>query len=206
MLWRDIQAQALNSIGVLGYLNAGRAASDGFDLGARITPTEHLNLTLMAAYANARYTSTEYATTQFIGQKLIAQAGDALGAVPEVSPPWTVTAIGEYMFRLRHDLQVTFRAQDAFASRNPGPFTSAHQDAIVYAPERRADPAINRLDLSARAGDPHFEVSVFLNNVLNSQPTLQFRNRLPTDSLFYATTLRPRTVGLTASWRFGSPR
>jgi iron complex outermembrane recepter protein len=207
MVWRNIQAQALDNQGNFSHLNAGRAASDGFDFGTHITPTEHLSLTLMAAYANARYTTTDYATVPgFQPGFLIAQSGDALGAVPEVPPPWTVTTIGEYVFRLHRGLAVTLRAQDGFASRNPGPFTSDHRDAIVYAPERRADPSINRLDLSARAGDDNFEVSVFVNNVLNSQPILQFRNRIPTDTLFYGTTLRPRTVGLTATWRFGSRR
>jgi len=204
MVWYDIQAPVADNQGNFNYLNAGRATSDGFDLGTHIAPTEHLNLTLMAAYADARYTTTEYAPGPQGRPKLvIAQSGDALGAVPEVSPPWTVTTIAEYMFRLHHGLKVTLRAQDAFSSRNPGPFASTHPDAIVYAPERRADPSINRLDLSARAGGDKFEVSLFVNNVLNSQPTLQFRNRTPRDTLFYATTLRPRTVGLTATWRFG---
>lgn len=139
-------------------------------------------------------------------QELIAQSGDALGAVPEVSPPWTVTTIGEYMFRLRPGLELTFRAQDAFASRNPGPFRSDHRYAITYAPGRRADPSVNRLDLSARVSDDHFDVSVFVNNALNSKPTWQLRNRFTYDKLFYATTLRPRTVGLTATWRFGQRR
>jgi outer membrane receptor protein involved in Fe transport len=206
MVWHDIQTQVYDNLELWSYLNAGRAVSDGFDLGAHIAPTERLTLTLLAAYANARYTSTEYVTTQVLGRKLVMQAGDALGAVPEVSPPWAVTAIGEYLFRPYQGVEVTLRAQDAFTSRNSGPFTSDHPDAIVYAPGRRADPSVNRLDLSARAGNDRFDVSVFINNVLDSQPTLQYRNRIDTDRLFYATTLRPRTVGVTASWRFGLRR
>jgi len=47
------------------------------------------------------------------------------------------------------------------------------------------------------------DLSLFVNNALDSQPVLQHRNRIPGDTLFYATTFRPRTVGLTANWRFG---
>ena len=50
------------------------------------------------------------------------------------------------------------------------------------------------------------DLSLFVNNALDSQPVLQHRNRIPGDTLFYATTFRPRTVGLTANWRFGEIR
>jgi hypothetical protein len=44
-------------------------------------------------------------------------------------------------------------------------------------------------------------VSAFLHNAFNAQPTLQLRNRAPTDNLLYATTLRPRTFGVAVNWR-----
>jgi len=45
-------------------------------------------------------------------------------------------------------------------------------------------------------------MALFVNNALDSRPTVMLRNRCCTDTLFYATTLRPRTIGLSGTWRF----
>ncbi len=108
----------------------------------------------------------------------------------------------DYRFSPSGEVTVDMHAQDCFHSRNPGPFTTENPSAVVYAPTRRPNPSSNQLELRATASWPTFDVAVFVNNVLNAQPTLQCRNYVPSDTLFHATTLRPRTVGLTVNWRF----
>jgi hypothetical protein len=51
------------------------------------------------------------------------------------------------------------------------------------------------------------DLGLYVDNALNSQPTIQERAGLvspthPNLGTFYATTFRPRTSGLSASWRF----
>ena len=163
-----------------------------------------------AAYADACYTQTTHlgafpnspAPTQ--PRQIVATRGDAIGALPLVSASWTAFASVDYRIAIRGAVTATLQAQDVFHGRNPGPFTTENPLATVYAPERQPDPATNLLNLLASAAISRFERSLFLNNALDSQPTLQRRNRSPGDTLFFATTFRPRTLGLAVNWRFGA--
>jgi iron complex outermembrane recepter protein len=200
ILWRNVQTQVPDPNCGFGYtINAGRAASSGFDFGAQAALTDRLRLKLTAAYADARYTQTVY-----LGNQVVATNGDTIGALPLVPAPWTTVASVDYDIPLASGVIAKLRAQDVFHSRNPGPFTTDNPNAVAYAPERRPDPSTNQLNLAASAGWPHLDVSLFVNNALDSQPVLQRRNRIPGDTLFYATTFRPRTLGFAANWRFGS--
>ena len=196
--WRNIQTQVpLPSCG-LGYtVNAGAATSNGFDLGARAALAEHLKVIFTAAYTNARYTETVMQ-----GNLVVVGKGDAIGALPLVTSPWDVTASAIYDIALPRGVRASLYAQDVIHSRNSGPFTSDNPNAVTYAPTRHANPSTNVLNLRALVGRSGLEVSLFVNNALDSQPTLQRRNHVPSYTLFYATTFRPRTVGLTASVRF----
>jgi outer membrane receptor protein involved in Fe transport len=206
MRWHDIQTQIPYC--AFGYTtNAGAAQSRGFDFGALAALTSHLSLQLTAAYADARYTQTAYAGSSPIGYPtpatVVATSGDAIGALPLVAAPWTVFASVDYKIAFTGTISATLQAQDVFHSSNPGPFTTENPNATVYAPERQPDPSTNLLNLLASATISRVELSLFLDNALDSQPTLQRRNRTPGDTLFYATTFRPRTLGLAVNWRFG---
>ena len=132
----------------------------------------------------------------------VVPTGDAIGALPLVTAPWTANASTVYEFALPGGVRASLQAQDTFHSRNPGPFTSDNPAALVYAPTRRPNPSTNLLNLRSMVTWPHFELSVFVNNVLDSQPTLQRRNFEPADTLYYATTFRPRTVGIATNWHY----
>jgi iron complex outermembrane receptor protein len=200
ILWRNVQTQVPDPNCGFGYtINAGGAVSTGFDFGAQAALTDRLNLELTAAYADAHYTQTVY-----LGNLVVATNGDTIGALPLVPAPWTTVASVGYEIPLLNGVVAKLRAQDVFHSRNPGPFTTDNPNAVVYAPERRPNPSTNQLNLAASAVWPHLDVSLFVNNVLDSQPVLMRRNRIPGDTLFYATTFRPRTLGFAANWRFGS--
>ena len=134
-------------------------------------------------------------------REVVVTAGDAIGVVPLVSAPWSGTASVDYEWLRRAGAVVDLHADEVVHSRNSGPFTSNNPLAVVYAPERRADPPTDLLNLRATARWPHVELSLYLNNALDSQPTLGRRNYIATDTLFYATTFRPRTVGVMVGWQ-----
>jgi len=177
--------------------NAGHATSKGFDLALQALLTDRARIGLSVAYTDAHYTQTVS-----VGSTVIVGKGDALGALPIVPSPWNATASVEYDFALTSGITVNARAEDVFHSRNPGPFTSEDPASLLYAPDRRPDPSTNILNLRANWGWPSFDLALFVNNALDSQPTVLRRNRCCFDTLFYAATFRPRTIGVTANWRF----
>jgi iron complex outermembrane receptor protein len=195
--WRDIQTSVPLSNCGLGYtVNAGSASSDGFDVGLQVATSEHVKLALTAAYADA-----DYAQTVTLNNLVLVGRGDAIGALPLVTAPWNITTSAAYEIAAA-GARVTLSAQDVFHSRNPGPFASDNPMAVTYAPSRRANPSTSVLNLRGMAVWSEFELSLFINNALNSRPTLQVRNHVSTDTLLYATTFRPRTIGLAAKWQF----
>jgi iron complex outermembrane receptor protein len=195
--WREQQtAISLPQCGFGYTTNAGAAISQGFDLGIQALLTDRLSTFLTVAYVDAHYSQSV-----FSNNAVIVDRGDAIGALPLVPAPWTVTASTDYRFTLGSQLTINLHAQDAFHSRNPGPFTSQNRNAVTYDPTRTPDPSTNQLDLRMTTSWRRFDVAAFVNNVLDAQPILQRRNYNAFDTLYYATTFRPRTVGLVITWR-----
>jgi len=197
MLWKDRQLQIPVPGCGFGYtINGGAARIDGFELALQGSITKRLTAKLTLAFTDARYLQTVLE-----GDKVVAARGDALGALPLVPAPWSSTPSLEYRTDNVFGSTLRLTVWDVFRSRNPGPFTTDNPSAVVYAPERRPDPSTNLLNLAGTLTWQHLECSLFVNNALNSQPLLQYRNRVPADTLFYATTFRPLTVGIAARWR-----
>ena len=184
----------------------GNAVSRGLELktGARLGD---LRASVEVTYIDAHYTDT---LTDGQGNLLVT-SGDALGTPPLVAAPWNVLATLEQRFTVR-ELEARIRAEDAFHSHNDGPFYTGNPGTPSYAPGLAGDPATNLLNLRATLDVTHagwvahaqqLEIALFMNNVLDAQPTLLKRNKgVDTSSLYYATTFRPRTVGLTGTWQF----
>jgi len=108
-------------------------------------------------------------------------------------------------------VMTTLRADDVFHSHNNGPFYTGIP-GTYYAPGLQADPATNMLNLrgtlsltrpAGASRAERLELSVFVSNLFDAQPTLLKRNKGDdVSTLYYATTFRPRTVGLTGTWQF----
>ena len=177
--------------------NAGEAVSNGFELATQVLLAEHFKAGLGVSYTDAHYTQTVSP-----GGHVIVSSGDALGTIPLVTSPWNLTASLEYAFALASGVRGNLLVEDAFHSHNPGPFYTDNPASPYYAPDRRADPSTNLVNLRTDVKWSLFDVALFVNNVFDSQPTVLRRNACCNDTLFYATTFRPRTIGITANWRF----
>jgi hypothetical protein len=180
---------------------AGGAFSRGVEVDVRLL---HWNLlsTLSLAYIDARYSDTVSADGQ-----VIANAGDALGTPPLVASPWNVVASIQRTFPLRSALTATLHAEYAYRSHNSGPFYTGIPSTPYSAPNLDGDPATNLLNLRATLSVPSvgrdLDVALFLTNAFDSQPTLLQRTKgINVSTLTYATTFRPRTVGLSGTCRF----
>jgi outer membrane receptor protein involved in Fe transport len=179
----------------------GGAFSRGVELDARLLHWSLLS-TLSVAYIDARYGDTVSENG-----KVIVNEGDALGTPPLVASPWNVVASLQRTFPLRGALTATLRAEDAYHSHNSGPFYTGIPATIYYAPNLGGDPATNILNLRATLSVPaagrNLDVALFLTNVFDSQPTLLTRTKgINVSTLAYATTFRPRTLGVSGTCRF----
>jgi len=196
--WNNAQPDAFTvTCGLLSQ--RGTAASNGFELATQALVSEHVKLGLAVGYTDAQFTQTVT-----VGDAAILHEGDALGHLPLVPSPWNVTASVEYKIALMSSVTAELRAEDVFHSRNPGPFYEYNPASPFFDPGSRADPSTNLLNVRAGVRWPNFDLALFVNNALDSQPTLARRTNDPGSPtpVVTATTFRPRAVGLSANWRF----
>jgi outer membrane receptor protein involved in Fe transport len=116
--------------------------------------------------------------------------------------PWNLTASVDYLAKLGHDVTGDLRAEDVFRSQNPGPFALQDPGSPFYVLGYRPDPATNVLNLRASVRWQHCDAALFVNNALNALPVIQQTNATGVlTQRLDAATFRPRTVGLSVSWR-----
>jgi hypothetical protein len=127
----------------------------------------------------------------------------AVGQLPQVVSPWNITASVEYTVPLQGGALAMVRAEDIFRSRNPGPFQNDDPASLNYIPGNVPDPSTNLLNLRAEFQRANYDVALFINNALDSRPTiLREYDGTPWPPSAFGTTFRPRTVGLSLSWRY----
>jgi len=216
--WKDIQQNVyLPSCGEQFTANLGKAKIEGGQVEVLYRPLAALTFDLTAAYTDARLTKTSCAgTLTFNGSSCggtdpatglpitgiapIASNGNAL-----LGAPWSVTASSEYHFpewqgRTPY-ARLDFQHSTAQKSLLPG----QDQNNALYDTTIPGLPVVN--NLSARAGMRFsgLDLSVYANNLTNAHP-LMFESRdiayNATDTLYFGRGVRPRTIGLTATYRY----
>ncbi len=198
--WNNIQQNVALPCGFQFTDNLGAAESRGIDLQTQFKLSDALTLGGNFGFTNASYTETVFATevaAQTPGSFSIVQDGDHLPAAP-----WMLGLFAQANFPvfstngyLRGDYQY-----------------SAKQTALVAAQDLKngglpsAVPPIPSTSFtSLRAGVKWsgFDVSLFAQNVFNTQPKLSVIDNAGVSSpLFQAITWRPRTIGVTATYHY----
>ena len=199
--WKNIQQNvALNNCGFQFTANLGDLRSTGFDLQGEFKLTDAVAVGGTFAYTDAKYTSTTFATPAAAasGAFSIVSDGDRLGG-----SPWTLALFTQVNFPVaaydgyaRVDYQYGAALNDLTPAQNPAnggsPSTIFNVPANAYT--------------SARAGVKldGWDVSLFAQNLLNTQPKLsqQLQGVPGASSLFQVYTWRPRTIGVTALYRY----
>jgi iron complex outermembrane recepter protein len=215
--WSNIQQNVyLPACGEQFTANLGKAKSEGGDIEVLYKPIEALTLDLTAAYTDARLTKTSCAgVLMFNGTQCAGTdpaTGTALSGAPIASngdallgAPWSFTASSEYHFHVWQGrtpyARLDFQHSTAQKSLLPGQdIANALND-----PTLPGLPVVN--NLSARAGLRFngFDLSLYANNLTNAHP-LMFEARdiaySATDTLYFGRGVRPRTIGVTATYRY----
>ncbi len=214
--WNNIQ-QSVYVAGACGLQftdNLGTAVAKGFDLQAELAAGP-LFVDLAVGYTSARYTANS--TPPAAGALPLALNGDAISGqaaidyAPGTNPPWTVSVGPEYRFSIaQHDAFV--RLDYTYESRNP--WLAAVQDpgSSQYIPGSYTLPATNFLTLRAGINIGEWQISPFIDNVLNTHTVTNFAlgqldpyNPAGSPSQQQnAYTFRPFTAGVTVTWRVGA--
>ena len=199
--WKNIQQNvALNNCGFQFTANLGELRSTGFDLQGEFKLTDAFTVGGTFAYTDAKYTSTTFATPTAAasGALSIVSDGDRLGG-----SPWTLALFTQVNFPVaaheayaRIDYQYGAALTDLTPAQNPA--NGGSPGTIFNVPSNAYT--------SARAGVKldGWDVSLFAQNLLNTQPKLsQQLDGVPGASpLFQVYTWRPRTIGVTAIYRY----
>ncbi len=198
--WKNIQQNVALACGFQFTSNLGQADSRGLDLQAQFRLNDAVTLGASFGYTDAKYTDTTFATPtagQIPGALSIAHAGDHLPG-----SPWTLSTFGQWNFPVwaeqgyaRFDYQYGAKQTDLIAAQDPA--NGGDPSAVPSVP------ATSFASLRAGVRFGGFDVSLFAQNLFDSRPKLSQSEDGPNGTpLFQVITFRPRTIGVTASYRY----
>jgi hypothetical protein len=191
--------------------NMGEAASKGFDLQADVAVTDALKLDLAVGYTNARYTREAVVSATSTTLPIVANGDAITGQSGLPIAPWTGSIGAQYNFTafsnpsyLRADYQYSGGEKWAPASADPG--------TLQYDPFYQPLHSWQFASLRAGTSFGDWSAAVFVDNLFDSHATLSSNHTTPAydfttgavlaSPLYRAFTFRPRTVGVSASYRF----
>jgi outer membrane receptor protein involved in Fe transport len=183
--------------------NLGKATSKGFDLQLDGKLTTNLLASMSIGYTDAKFTQTNqtYPGSVYDGQTL----GQA---------PWTVYTSLEYRFKFGDTEGLYARITDDFKSANTGPYLYQEPDAPTYDPDLKPGPSSNQVDMRLGRKWSGMDISLFVDNLLDAAPRIvnpqashyvgydYNTNESVSSPIYSYTSLRPRTIGITATFNF----
>lgn len=201
--WKGIQQNVyLLSCGVQYTANLGVARSEGGDVHVQLKPAETLMFDLTAAYTDAHYTQTICAGVLSctgagaLSEPLVTKGDRLPGA------PWTFTFSTEYGLPAFHQRDPYVRLDYHYTAAQSGLLPVQDPNNGIADPTLPGLPKTGTLALRAGMRWAGFDVSVFGQNLTNSHPLLFESRDITNENLYFARSTRPRTIGLTASYRY----
>ncbi|MXP27108.1 TonB-dependent receptor [Altererythrobacter indicus] len=192
--WDNIQQFVLAGCAGNGFRdNIGAATSKGFDMQFSLRATDNLQLSGSLGYVDAKLTKTVV-----VNDVVFARDGDSLEG-----SPWQLSGNVDYTLPLNSFGEAYIHADARYNSHNNGKRAMYDDPAASgYDPTLRFDPAVTEVNMRVGLRKGDIDASVFVNNLLNAAPLLGKNRDTDTSPLYYYRTLRPRTVGLTVSYRY----
>lgn len=222
--WKNIQQNVyLPSCGEQFTANLGQVQSRGGDIDVQFRPIDSLTLGLTVAYTDARFTKSSCAGALQYDARAVRPDG-TLGActgivngAPQQAPqivsegnrlvgsPWTIIAAAEKSFGEWNGHTPYVRADYQFTNAQTALLPGQSDRNALFDTTVPGLPQTKNLQLRAGFRWSGYDVSFFAQNVLDQNPAL-FKSRdianNATDNLYFARGVRPRTVGVTATYRY----
>jgi outer membrane receptor protein involved in Fe transport len=190
--WSNIQSTvSVNSCLQSLTDNLGSATSQGFDLQATIHPIKPLSIGAQVGYADASFDKD----TVINGRRLYT-GGRAL---PNSGAPWSVTISGDLRVPIRdHDYYLHSDYTWKSAERRTG---LTDPGSYSYDPNAPVTAGYEIVNARAGVGLGNLDLSLFVNNLFNAAPQLSL-GHTKGQPVYTTFVVRPRTMGLTASYAF----
>lgn len=215
--WRDIQQSVfLPSCGVNINFNLGKVRSLGGDVALIYHPISALTLDLSVAYTDAKFTKSSCTGTLTFDGGACSGTDPTSGLPVSVSPivskgdrllaaPWTFTAAVEYHFGAMGGRKPYARIDYQRAEAQKGLVSNVNPANALADPTLSTLPVTTNLALRGGFRFSGFDVSVFAQNLTNAHPVLIKSRDINLDSvtvLYFEHGVRPRTIGVTATYRY----
>jgi iron complex outermembrane recepter protein len=205
--WNNIQQSVLPPTCQITFIaNLGTAVAKGGDIQAEIALTDNFTAEIATGYTSARYTQdSRFSDVQAQpivskGDAIVGQSGEPPG---QPGAPFTLTLGLEYKFHL-FNLPAFVRVDDEYESRNKWPSAAQDPNTLQFNPAFYTLSSTNLA--SARAGMTfgNWQAAAFVDNLTDSHTVTNYNFTInPGDAppLERQYTFRPRTVGLTITYR-----
>jgi outer membrane receptor protein involved in Fe transport len=194
--WNNIQQiVTLPSCGFRFTVNQGSAVSNGVDLEGEWLLTDDLDFDFSVGYTDAHYTSLSQIGT-FPNNVVLATKGDKLPG-----SPWTVSLGGQYNRQI-WGRDSFIRLEYQYAARETGMTPERDPNTTLFDGALLPEPAVSLVTLRAGTTLGSTAVTLFAENLLNAHPQENLNHQDSNTLLFEAQTERPRTIGLTATYRY----
>jgi outer membrane receptor protein involved in Fe transport len=200
--WNNIQqAVYLPACGQNFVENLGKVRSVGGELEVQTRPIEALLFDVSAAHVDAKYTHSVCAgpsacTGVDAPSQPVVTAGDRLPGAP-----WTFLSSAEYDFPEVGNRKPYLRADFQYTTAQTALQPIQDPNNGVSDPTYTGLPETKNLSLRAGLRFSGIDLSLFAQNLTDSHPVLSHTRDTTTSDLFYDHTVRPRTIGITATYR-----
>jgi iron complex outermembrane recepter protein len=220
--WKDIQQNVYiaGACGLQFIDNLGTAVAKGFDMQAELAAGP-MQFEAAIGYTDARYTANStHAGLAHTGDAISGQG--AIDYAPGLNPPWTAAVGAQFNFGVREH-EAFVRLDYEYASRNHWPSTLQDSNSTQFNPNTYALSSTSFASLRAGVAMGEWSFSAFIDNLFDSHtvttyalgqidpynntypPTgtngRSYQLSFPTSVQQNAFTFRPRTVGVTVSYR-----
>jgi outer membrane receptor protein involved in Fe transport len=211
--WRNIQQNVyLPSCGEQFTANLGHVVSRGGDIDVQLKPIDSLFLQLTVAYTDAKFTKASCAGALQFDASVGQCTSPTAAAAPIVSEgdrltgaPWSFTATAEQTLSRWSGYSPYLRADFQYTNAQRALLQGTDSRNALYDTTIPGLPVTKNLQLRAGLRWNGVDLSVFADNVLDQHPEL-FRSRDiaddATNRLYFGRGVRPRSYGLTATYRF----
>jgi outer membrane receptor protein involved in Fe transport len=201
--WSNIQqAVYLTACGQNFVENLGKVQSHGGDVELQVRPIDPLQPGLSVAYVDAKYTKTVCAgpsscTGANAASQPVVSEGDRLPGAP-----WAILTSAEYSFKPVHDRKPYLRLDYQVSTAQTTELPIQDPNNGVSDPTFTGLPKIETLQMRAGMRWNGFDLSQFGKNLTDAHPLLSQTRDTTASDLFFAHSIRPRTIGVTATYRY----
>ncbi len=201
--WNNIQQTVIPPVCQISFIdNLGQATAKGFDLQADIAMTDNFTAEIATGYTEARYTKTaQLSATSTTGP--VVSAGDAItGQSGQPAPPFTFTLGLEYRFQIAN-MDWFARVDDEYESRAKWLSPGQDPSTLQYDPNNYTLSSTSFASLRAGTSVGAWQIAAFIDNLTDTHVVTGYEWTIPDgiSRLERDFTFRPRTIGLTFTYR-----